>query len=460
MKGTTKKNTHKIEAIQIIDRLLRSTSLFLIFLLLWSCDTTNTPLTKIEIGKGWAGNTVNTVIFRHHGVLTFGNVQFAAFYDANENVTFVRRDLQTNAVEYSTLEGEFNVRDAHNAISLGVDKNGYLHIAFDHHGSPLQYRRSTTPMSINHWSNPMPMTGEKEEKVTYPAFLFNPVDSALLFLYRRGNATNGEAFLKKYNPQQQQWFDFDEPILSGNDKVPTACPYWNHPVFDERGALHLSFVWRIPGKEGKVNNIGMAYATSRDNGMSWANYENVHLSLPITRESQTSVWDIPELLNLINQCGMSTDTNGCPHIVYYSNDDNHIPQYKHLWFDGKMWNNSTLKLRTKEFSLEGKGTLQIPMSRPEVLIGKDNRVHILFRADITNDQFVTLTLFPPDYNPEKAKRTVLWKHSVGFAEPIIDRHRWQRKNILTMLIQYNHQPKSDKNVDFISSDVFLVDWTL
>ncbi|WP_315640553.1 BNR-4 repeat-containing protein [Limnospira sp. PMC 1295.21] len=421
------------------------------------------PLTVVELGQGWAGNTINTVIFRHHGIITSTNYQFSAYYDSNKTLRVVKRNLDNGLITYHRISGEYNLQDAHNSISLGVDSEGYIHICYDHHVHSLRYRRSQQPWSIDEWTDVLSMTGNNEENVTYPTFLSDPVDNSLIFLYRDGHSSKGQACLKKYDVATKLWEDYPFPILSGYEQKPwTSNPYWNHPVFDATGKLHLSYVWRTHpiGRDKRVNNIGIDYAYSPDQGRAWFTIKGLTLDLPITQVNSETVWAVPTGSNLINQTSMATNSKGYPHIVFYANDENDIPQYQHLWFDGCQWQHSVISKRTQKFDLLGGGTLQIPMSRPEIVIDKQDCVHVIYRSDLTEHKMAVLTLFPEDYHFSEAVEKILWNEPLGFAEPIIDRLRWQKDATLSMLIQYNHQPQHDQGVSFAESPVYIMDWCL
>ncbi|MCH8506897.1 MAG: BNR-4 repeat-containing protein [Ectothiorhodospiraceae bacterium] len=417
----------------------------------------------VDLGKGWSGNTINTVIFRHQGIFTSSNYQFTAYYDGSKKLRIVKRNLDNSLITYHVISGKYNLQDAHNSISLGVDSEGYIHICYDHHIHSLRYRRSQQPWSIDEWTDVLSMTGKKEENVTYPTFLINPLDKSLIFLYRDGHSSKGQACMKKYDVVTKLWQDYPFPILSGDEQKPwTSNPYWNHPIFDVTGKLHLSYVWRTYsiGREKRINNIGIDYAYSPDQGIAWFTIKGFPLNIPITQVNSETIWAIPTGSNLINQTSMATNSKGYPHIVFYSNDENDIPQYQHLWFDGFQWQHSVISRRTMKFDLLGGGTLQIPMSRPEILIDKQDCVHVIYRADFTENKMTVLTLFPDHYEFSDAVEKILWNEPLGFAEPIIDRLRWQRDAILSMLIQYNQQPHHDQGIAYDQSSVYIVDWFL
>jgi hypothetical protein len=423
-----------------------------------------------NLGDAWAANTINTVIFRHHGILTCGGWQFTAFYADEHTLRLVQRDLAADVIETFDIRGEYNLRDAHNSISLGIDRAGYLHVSYDHHGTRLRYRRSSSPHSVHGWTDELPMTGAHEEKVTYPSFILPPQGQSksasnvpLMLLYRDGSWNKGSARIKTYDETTQSWEDRPTPILSGAEQKPwTSNAYWNHPVTGTDGSLHLSFVWRTDsiGEEQRINNINVCYARSLDNGLTWHTSHNRPYQLPITQVNAETVHPVSPGCNLINQTSMALDSQNRPHIVFYSDDPDGIPQYQHLWFDGKAWHHQFVSQRTEAFTLMGKGTLQIPISRPEVVIDRADSVYVIYRGDLTDNRMAVTRLSAPDYSFTPEHTCIAWDEDLGYAEPIIDRHRWQQDNILTMLVQQSRQPDGDRTHDLLNTPVTLIDLSL
>ena len=173
-------------------------------------------LAKFNLGDAWAGNTINTVIFRHHGILTDKNTQYTAFYVDNHTLRMVRRNLEDDAIETHDIHDEYNLQDAHNSINLGIDRQGYLHICYDHHASRLRYKRSLHPGDIASWSEELSMTGLHEDKVTYPTFILPHQEFPLTLLYRDGVHDKGTARIKTYDEVVQSWSDHPQAILSGS----------------------------------------------------------------------------------------------------------------------------------------------------------------------------------------------------------------------------------------------------
>jgi hypothetical protein len=159
---------------------------------------------------------------------------------------------------------------------------------------------------------------------------------------------------------------------------------------------------------------------------------------------------------------MALDSRNRPHIVFYANDTRGIPQYQHLRFDGDMWHHQIFSSRTDTFSLQGKGTLQIPISRPEIVIDRQDNPYVIYRGDLTEDHMTVTRL--STLNNEESRQlqatTALWNKPLGFAEPVIDRTRWSTVQVLTLLLQYNQQPNGDREHGQRSAPISLVDYRI
>ena len=102
----------------------------------------------VEVGKGYSSTSVNTPVFRNSSLATWANNQYIAYYDAEGWMVIGCRSLDSDDWTLQRTAYKGNVKDAHNVISLMVDGDGYLHVAFDHHGHPLNYCRSVAPHSL------------------------------------------------------------------------------------------------------------------------------------------------------------------------------------------------------------------------------------------------------------------------------------------------------------------------
>lgn len=414
---------------------------------------------SVLLSEAWATNSVNTVIFRHHGILTRGRYQYGSYYKDMSSIVVFQRDILSGSVSKYEINGNYNLLDAHNSISLGIDRNHHLHMSYDQHASTLRYRRARFPYDISSWSDEVEIPHVSQERVTYPTFIVPPDERPLMLLYRSGTYNSGEAKLQKYDESSQTWSNLGT-FLSGTGQKPwTSNAYWSHPAVGRDGSLHLGFVWRISpvGKDAAFSNVNIDYAKSLDDGRSWVSSRGVPFSLPITQVNSETAWPVPPGSNLINQCGMALDDKGNPHIVYYADDQDGIVQYQHVWFDGKLWHHSVLSNRTTPFRLAGGGTLRLPISRPDIVIDDHGVAYVIYRGDLSENRLVAQRLRPPHYTPDFSDVRILWPHDLGCMEPIIDRLRWRQDRILSLLVQWNDQPDHDRTVGEIREPIFVVD---
>ena len=127
-------------------------------------------VTVSKAGMGWAGNSINTVVFRKNSLTSNDTVQFIGYYDAEGYVVIGKRNLNESVWQLKRTQYKGNIADAHNSISIMLDGDGFLHIAWDHHNNPLHYCKSKEPLSLE-LTDMMPMTGNAEKKIIVPRIL-------------------------------------------------------------------------------------------------------------------------------------------------------------------------------------------------------------------------------------------------------------------------------------------------
>lgn len=347
----------------------------LTFFLLFSLTVTSQTLSKI--GDGYAQTSVNTTIFRQSSVITHGDYQFAAYYDADGYVVLAKRKLAKKGddgdwqVQRTQYKG--NVRDAHNIISIGIDGDGYIHLSFDHHGHPLRYCKSKQPLSME-FGELQPMNGNDEMNVTYPEFYKLP-DGDLLFAYRSGSSGRGNLVMKRYHLKEKRWENLQDVLIDGEKK---RNAYWQLCV-DAQGTIHVSWVWRET--PDVATNHDLCYARSKDGGKTWEKSDGTCYQLPITAATAETAFLIPQNSELINQTSMTADSQGNPYIAtYWRDQDSNVPQYRLVWKDLKdNWTSCKIFERTQPFSLGGVGTKMIPISRPRLAVKeKKGRVEMYY----------------------------------------------------------------------------------
>lgn len=423
---------------------MRST-LALLFALL---ATDSFAQTESTAGLGWAGNTINTVVFRRNSIVSDKQWQYVAYYDSTGHVVLARR--KTGDIPWEIKQTQFtgNIKDAHNSISIMLDGNGYLHMSWDHHNNKLNYCRSKEPHSLE-LTEKIPMTGNTESSVSYPEFYKMP-NGDLLFLYRDGGSGRGNLILNRYYTGQQKWERVQNNLIDGEGQ---RNAYWQACV-DNKGIFHISWVWRE--SPDVASNHDLCYARSADGGKTWKKSGGESQPVPVNAGNAQTIVIIPQKSDLINSTSMVTDAKGRPYIAtYWRPAGNVSPQYHLVYFDGKAWQVRQVSQRSEAFSLSGGGTRRIPISRPQIL-ANGKKVYIIFRdAERNNKLSVT---YSTDISKGAWKTIDLTKDAIGQSEPSFDTELWRRKNLLHLYVQYSGQGDGERTETISAKAVRIVEW--
>lgn len=407
---------------------------------------------KVDVGYGWANNSVNAVIFRKNALVTHDNTQYIAYYNPQQYLVLAKRKLgeQDWKIQHTDYKG--NTKDAHNAISIMVDGDGYLHVAWDHHNNSLRYARSLQPGSLQ-LSKKLPMTGTNEQSVTYPEFYRLP-DGNLLFFYRYGESGNGNLVINRYSTDTQKWERLQSNLIDG-EGVRNA--YWQACV-DAAGTIHISWVWRETWDV--ATNHDLSYARSRDGGKSWENSKGEKYTLPINQQRAEIAWKIPQNSELINQTSMTADSHGNPIIAtYWREKSDGGPHYRVIYHDGKAWQTATVYERKTSFSLSGVGTKLIPIARPQIMVyekgGKKGAV-LVFRDHERGDR--VSVAFNNHFPAAPWELAYLTREGVGAWEPSYDTELWKEKRLLHLFVQKVVQLDGEGLADAKPEMVSVLEW--
>ena len=382
-------------------------------------------------GSAWAGSSVNVVANSRQPVFTHGRTQYAAFYDADRFMVLARRSIDGGPWETRRSAYQGNAADAHNSISLVVDGAGILHVAWDHHGNPLNYVRGAAPGSIDLGPR-QPMTGHLEDRVTYPQFHRLP-GGDLLFLYRDGASGRGNLVLTRYTVATGRWTAVQTNLIDGEG---ARSPYWDMTI-DRRGGLHLAWVWRE--SPDVATNHDLCYARSDDGGRTWSTSGGAPLAVPMSARTAEYAARIPQRSNLMNAPAIAADEAGRPYVVtYWSPEPAAPPRFHVVHHDGAAWRFIEGPAQPEAFTLEGRGTKAPPISRAVVLVeasGRERRVHLVFRdpGAARSGRVVAATLEGPDAPSWSVRELV--SGPVGAWEPAVDPAVWSDGREAHMLVQ-------------------------
>jgi hypothetical protein len=385
------------------------------------------PAKLISVGEGWAGNSVNTVIFRKNAITSLNGIQFISYYDADGYVILGKRTITDSNWVLSKTRYKGRISDAHRSISIALDGQGFLHMAWDHHGNKLRYCRGLQPFSLE-LGEELPMTGQLEDNVTYPEFYRLP-DGRLLFFYRDGSSGNGNLVINIYSAAEHQWTRLQQNLLNGEGQ---RNAYWQVCV-DDKGYIHISWVWRE--SPDVASNHDLCYAVSKDAGKSWEKSTGEKYSIPITTATAEVISAIPQRSELINQTSMYAG-KGQVFIATYHSGSKGVPQYQLIYNTGRQWKKNDLGFRNTGFSLSGQGTKKIPVSRPQVISW--NKGNKLFTALVFRDQERGAVV---SIATARIKRKLSWTitdlqgTAAGDWEPSYDVDLWKQNRQLHLFFQ-------------------------
>ena len=297
-------------------------------------DASALNLGEEKYGEVRFAKRINGLSFQQDAMVTHAGYQYVGYYDGDRQVCIARRKLSLGAWEVIRLDDyAFESNDAHNTISIGVcPADGTIHISFDHHVHPLNYRVSdkgvTTNPETTQWQASLfgPVVSELEKnkpikRVSYPRFWQTP-SGGLQFCYRAGGSGNGKRILVDYDPESSKWLntrEIDSSKGAYGESV-SRCSYPNGYTYGPNGKLHMTWVWR---ETPSSPNHDLMYAFSEDEGKTWLNNGGDELEGPAALDSPgIAVVTINEAYGLINTNGQAVDSNGRVHTVMrHCNDE-------------------------------------------------------------------------------------------------------------------------------------------
>ncbi len=268
----------------------------------------------MDVSPVWSGHPVG------FASLSASNRQYLAFYDAERQMTVAMRRLPGTNWTLVRLP-EKVVWDSHNYIALAVDATGHLHLSGNMHGSPLVYFRTEQPLEIETLKRVAAMTGQEEQRTTYPHFHTGP-RGQLIFTYRNGSSGNGDQIYNVYDVTTRTWRRLlDQPLLNGEGQ---KNAYLHGPVCGPDGWLHLCWIWRETPDCATSHQI--CYARSRD-WVHWETSAGQPLRLPMTFATSEVVDPVPINGGAINgNVVLGFDTRKRPIVSYHKFDTNGFTQ--------------------------------------------------------------------------------------------------------------------------------------
>lgn len=353
----------------------------------------NEVLETSDLGLTWAG------MFVVQDLLTRGDDQYVGFYDVDRTMVIAHRTLPDGEWTYQELPERLGW-DSHNYISLGLDRDGTLHVSGNMHNVRLAYFKTAPGGDISTLTRvPVMVDAATENSVTYPEFV-NRLDGSLVFSHRNGGSGSGVTYFNVYDEEAGAWVRLiDQPFFDGQGSAENPDGTWNSyfqgPTLGPDGMFHLLWVWR--DTPDAATNSMLTYAKSEDL-VNWVDAAGEPLSTPFTYGEGDVVDPIPDFAGLLNgNARIGFTAEGEVLVSYHKYDaDGHSQLYAATpAADPADWKINQISDWEGRWSFGGGGTLvfEVQMLGSEILA--DGNVQVNFACSGVRQSIV----IDPDLEP-------------------------------------------------------------
>lgn len=411
----------------------------------------------LNFARGTYGTCINGQTFQLEAILSHKGWQYATWFNAQGQVCIGRRKLPTGEWQRAVFTNyQIKHTDTHNVSVLGIcPLDGTIHLAFDHHVTPLHYRVSrpgiaNTPEQVTWSTNLFSATtnalvpGREMKGVTYPLF-FNTPDGRLQLYYRVGGSGNGDSYLAEYNPAKGGW-SMTGMFISGKGDYqgsPARNAYHNGFDYGPKGRLHTTWVWREELDNAKwsvLNCHDLQYAYSDDDGHSWRNQAGEQVG--VTGQSPMSLAS-PKLIvkpltyrwGMMNQLTQVVDSRDRVHAIMWHKplDAPAEPHDRSTWRYFHYWNDEQGRWHEQQLPCFGR--------KPYVLADANDNLVIAFTKPANLEYHGFDPGGPLHIATASAKanwqdwHVVFSSKEACVGEPRLDRNRFRDERVLSVYAQ-------------------------
>ena len=314
----------------------------------------------IKIDSVWSGHPVDFCLYTHE------NKQYIAYYNANRNMVVGQRNIDDKnfklyimpPTSHETARGTSTTLgwDSHNYLTIGIDKDRFIHLSGNMHTNPITYFKSTKPNDISTLVQETKLVGTNEKLCTYPRFLLTK-EGDLVFHYRDGISGNGNEIYNIYSCKTKKWSRMlDVPLTDGEGLSMNA--YQSDPIIMEDGWYHVYWVWR--DTPDCSTNHDLSYMKSPDL-KNWYNAFGEKVELPATLDKKRLIVDpIPVKGGIINLAAkLCLDENKKPVFTYQKYDSVGNLQLYIAYLNNNKWVYKQVSNWDYRWEFSGSGSINV-----------------------------------------------------------------------------------------------------
>ena len=306
--------------------LLRAVVAATVFSLTRAISITST--TPYNISNDVEGSVrLNGLAFQQSPLTTFGDYQYVAFYKTASGygkhyVNLGRRRISPSLGEWQSFaftDYTQQTLDEHNTISLGISGDGKIHLSFNHHDVPLNYRVSSSGIAKtvpSEWTmnafggsvqHSLPGSSGPWTPLTYPRFE-RLANGDLLMEFRIGQSGAGDSYVHRYSSSAGTWTAVGK-YLQGQDNNAYVNGFTS-----ANGKLYVS--WTVRETPDASTNHDFYFAVSEDDGKTWKSTSGAGVARPITPSTAgIKVFSLPQNSQIMNQEAQTADEKGRFHAL-------------------------------------------------------------------------------------------------------------------------------------------------
>lgn len=387
--------------------------------------------------------TVNGRTHQQSPLVTSRGYQYVTYFNADRRLCVGRRKLPDGPWDVFAFEDHFfQSNDSHNAAVLGIcEKDGTVHLAFDHHADQLNYRVSQLGVAHKPEQHPWEadLFGEVQhtlgsvtpaKRVTYPRFFPTPSGNLMLY-YRAVTSANGDGMLEEYDGETHDWTPGLGKFIARDKGIYTADgresrfrnPYMN-PLGYTGTRLHASWTWRDRFERTQFqNHHDICYVYSDDDGRTWSNSEGKKIA--VTGENPIHL-DSPGLV--VAAIPINSDLSSQNSQYVYPDGSVHIALFRHLEGTEKKsyhhhWRSPTGEWKSEVIPFSGARPKLVGDSQHNLyLIASGHRGELLIVRGIPNAERTSWTW---------SRLPLPAPHSIA-GDALLDESRWENEGVLSI----------------------------